>query len=271
MSDAERRRVSGGFRLPPGRLGMVVALPAEARAVLGRQRWQPCGEMAVCRSLQAGGREILWVRSGLGSERALRAASWLLAEGVDALGILGVSGGLSPDLVPGQLVLADSVADADGKCWPVPADFGERLRELLTRAGHAVRYGSVLTSPAPLLTATEKAAWFQRSGALAVDMESAAVACAANRAGRPFFALRAICDSASRRVPAELSQWVDGQGRPRLPTLLKDLIRRPALIADLWRMQGDFACALRALEQGWHALATYLTGREEYGEGDKRR
>lgn len=257
-----------GGRWSPQRLGMVVALPAEARAVLGRQRWQQQGEMAVCRSFGPAGRETLWVRSGLGPERAARAASWLLAEGADALGILGVSGGLAPELASGRLVLADSVTDADGQRWAVPADFAGPLRATLTRAGLAVRCGRVLTTAAPLLDPSEKAAWLRRSGALAVDMESAAVAGAASRAGRPFFMLRAICDSASRRVPAELMQWVDGQGRTKPLVVVKNLFCRPALIADLWRMQADFASALRGLRQGWHALAAYLDGRENYGKND---
>jgi adenosylhomocysteine nucleosidase len=247
---------------------MVVALPAEARAVLGRQRWRQDGTMAFCRREGVAGRDILWACSGLGPERAARAAARLLAEGVEALGIVGVSGGLSPTLARGQLVLAESVTDAAQGCWPVPRDFLDKLRKALMRAGLALRCGSVLTTPAPLLTSSEKASWFRRSDALAVDMESAAVACAAHQAGRPFFVLRAICDPASRCVPANLLQWVDEQGRARPLALLKDLFRRPALMADMWRVQGDFNCALRALEEGWRVLARHFYGRENYVESD---
>lgn len=224
--------------------GMVVALPAEARAMLGRCRWTRQGEFHVTRAPGLGGADAVWVRSGLGAERAAAAAALLLEQGVTHLGVAGVSGGLAPDMASGQLVLASEVMDETGRRWPADRPL---LADLAAGYGGGIRVGPVLTAEAPVLTAAAKARRYASLQALAVDMESAAVAKAAAAAGRPFFALRAICDSASCTVPESLFDLVDEAGRPRFVRLAATLARHPALLADLWRMQRDFGHALRAL------------------------
>jgi hypothetical protein len=67
-----------------------------------------------------------------------------------------------------------------------------------------------------------KRALFDRTKALAVDMETAAVARAANQSGLPFFAFRIICDPANVSVPEALFRCVDEKGKPRLPTFWAD-------------------------------------------------
>lgn len=230
------------------RPGMVVALPAEARALLGKGRWLQHGDLAVREAPGFPAGQALWVRCGIGPRRAEKAASFLIEKGVTHLGIAGVSGGLSTDLDSGQLVVATEVVDTDGRSWPV----SEELTALLsTRLGELGRPGATLTSGEPLLSVGQKAHWQRRSRALAVDMESAAVARVAASAGRPFFVLRAICDDACRSVPAALFDLVDDSGRPRVVKLLTTLTRQPSLLAPLLRMQGDFSRALTALRHGW--------------------
>ncbi len=230
------------------RLGMVVALPSEARAMLGRRRWSRHGELALCSSAGPTGDNTLWVRCGMGFERAAEAAAFLIGQGVTHLGVAGVSGGLAPDLTSGQLVLASEVADEDDKRWPVDPSL---YRALACCLGSEVRCGSILTTAAPLLTVAQKAHQFEQGKALAVDMESAAVASVAAACGKPFFAIRAICDESMRSVPAALFDLVDDLGRPRLARLVALLFHKPSLIPALLRMQGDFGRALRALRGGW--------------------
>ncbi len=249
---------------PSIRLGMVVALPSEARAMLGKRQWLHSGDLAQC---SCGGSEdvnILWVRCGVGTEKASRAAAFLVEQGVTHLGIAGVSGGLDPDLGSGQLVLASEIVDEGGKRWQVAPAF----KRIMTACfGRKIRNGSILTTAAPLLTDVQKKLWFERTKALAVDMESAAVAQVASAAGLPFFALRAICDEAARSVPAALFDLVDDMGRPRPIKLIGSLIKQPSLIPVLMRMQGDFSRALRALRYGWqvccHLKPVDFNGGEE--------
>ncbi|MGE4544841.1 MAG: hypothetical protein AB7D06_12110 [Pedobacter sp.] len=255
--------ISGCQQNTSFRPGMVVALPSEAKAMLGRRRWLMHGDLAQC---TCGGPEdvkILWVRCGMGPEKAARAAALLIEQGVTHLGIAGVSGGLDPDLGSGQLVLASEVVDEDGKSWPVDPSF---QRTLTACFGREIRSGSILTTAEPLLNVAQKKLWFERTKALAVDMESAAVAQMASAAGLPFFALRAICDEATRSVPAALFDLVDDLGRPRLLKLIGSLLMQPSLLPVLIRMQGDFSRALRALRYGWQVCCRLKPGHFDEGE-----
>jgi len=233
------------------RLGMVVALPAEAQAMLGRRSWTRLGDLAVCTARGPAGIETLWVRCGVGCERSAKAAAYLIEQGVTHLGIAGVSGGLAPELVSGDLVLASEVVDAGGQCWKADSVWQTALIGTL---GDQFHTGRILTTAGALLAVEQKAFWYERSGALAVDMESAAVARLAAAAGKPFFVLRAVCDSAARTVPELLFALVDDFGRPRVGKLMATLVRHPFCVPALLNMQKDFGRALRGLARGWQAL-----------------
>lgn len=240
--------ISDSLRTDSFRAGMVVALPGEAKAMLGRRQWSRHGDLDLCRSEGPVHGDTLWVRCGMGPERAAKAAAFLIEQGVTHLGIAGVSGGLDPDLSSGRLVLASEVIDEGGKRWPVDLSLHQALNACF---GRGICSGAILTTAAPLLTTAQKALWFERCKALAVDMESAAVARVAAASGRPFFAIRAICDEATRSVPAALFEMVDELGRPRPVKLIGSLLRQPSLVPVLIRMQGDFGRALQALRYGW--------------------
>ena len=88
-------------------IGLVIAFPAEARALFGRGSWQR-REGRVFRHLNLNrDTGLLIVRSGLGRVAASNAAAWLVKKGVAALSVLGVSGGLDPSLASGDVVLVD--------------------------------------------------------------------------------------------------------------------------------------------------------------------
>ena len=248
------------------RLGMVVALPGEAKAMLGRCQWSSHGELELYSSGGLASGNTLWVRCGMGPERAAKAGAYLIEHGVTHLGIAGVSGGLDPDLRSGQLVLASEVVDEDGNRWPVDPSFH---RALTACFGSEIRTGGILTTASPLLTSAQKALRFERCKALAVDMESAAVARVAASSGRPFFAIRAICDEANRSVPAALFDLVDELGRPRLLKLIGSLLHQPTLLPVLMRMQADFDRALRALRCGWQVCCRLNP--VHYEEGEERK
>jgi len=238
-------------------IGLVVALTAEARALIGRGRWQQT-EGHLFRRFRLNDRtSLVVVRSGLGMENAFLASQWLIAEGVVALGVLGVSGGLDPELEPGDLVLADSVIQERGNtCKPV-WEGDPRFVEIAYAAliaGEIPAYrGAIITVQKPVLSARNKQALFTKTDALAADMESAAVAHVANKASLPFFALRTVCDAAARSVPKEIFDCLNPAGNVRLLHLFRMLLLMPPLISDLLRMKRDFAVALATLGRAWHA------------------
>ncbi len=237
-------------------IGLVVALPAEARSLIGRGRWQQAEGHLFRRSRLNNSTRLVIVRSGLGMENAFLASQWLVAEGVVALGVSGVSGGLDPGLEPGDLVLADSVIkESDNtyqQVWEANSKFVEiAYAALIDREIPAYR-GAIITAQKPVLSARNKQALFTKTNALAADMETAAVATVANNAGLPFFALRTVCDVATRTVPREIFDCLNQAGHVRLFHLFRMLLLKPPLVSDLLRSKRDFAVALATLGRAWH-------------------
>jgi hypothetical protein len=132
----------------------------------------------------------------------------MVAAGATRLLSFGLAGGLDPTLAPGTLVLASDVI-CDGVWLPTDA----RWRGSFAATDWV--QGPLLAADAPLLDRHAKLAAFAATGAVAVDMESGAVARVAAQAGLPFVAVRAVADPAWRSVPERLVRAVDGQGRIR--------------------------------------------------------
>jgi len=237
-------------------IGLVVALPAEARALIGRGRWQHAEGHLFRRSRLNNRTHLIVVRSGLGLKNAFLASQWLIAEGVAALGASGVSGGLDPKLEPGDLVLADSVIqESDNtyqQVWKENSKFVEIVYAVLIDREIPAYRGAMITTQKPVLSARNKQALFTKTNAVAADMESAAVATVASNTGLPFFALRTMCDAAARTVPREIFDCLNQAGHVRLLHLFRMLLIRPALVSDLLRTRKDFNAALATLRRAWH-------------------
>ena len=172
------------------------------------------------------------------AEGAAAASQRLVERGVGGLVSFGLAGGLDPALVPGTVLVPTAVL-LDAERWD--ADNG--LRRLLGGATPEALYGG----GEAVATAAAKAALFARTGAVAVDLESAAVARTARRHGLPFAALRAVCDGAGRGLPRAALVALDGAGRIVGLRVAWAAASRPWEVPDLVRLGGDAARARHAL------------------------
>ena len=219
MSDAVAERA---FSAP---IGVVVGLEAEAR--LARRLGVP---------VEIGGGH---------AEGALAAASRLVARGVSGLVSFGLAGGLDPALAPGA-ILVPPVVLLETDCWnadpALMAQLGGPSSGTLYGGGHIVA------------TAAAKAALHARTGAVAVDLESAAVAQVARRHGLPFAALRAVCDPASRDLPQAAVMALDATGQIGAWRVGSAIMARPWQIPALIRLASDAARARHMLVTRVRAL-----------------
>lgn len=169
----------------------------------------------------------------------------------------GLAGGLDPALPAGSLVIASAVVGPDGTAHPVDPAWRNRLASRLgERWGERwlIAAGPIAGSVAAVGDPREKRALLVRAGAVAVDMESLAVAEVARAHALPLLVVRAIADPATRRVPAWLDGAINPAGRPRVAAVLAGLAAHPGDIAALCRLGADARRGMAALS-GVAALA----------------
>lgn len=177
--------------------------------------------------------------SGAVSERAAAGADRLAGRGATCLASFGLAGGLDAGLRPGDLVLATAVVTADGGDRSADAGVIRLLTEAAARLGLALRHGKIAGSDHALTTALAKQALYAASGAVAVDMESHAVAAVAARHGLPFVVVRAIADPAARALPPPALVGLGPEGETRPLAVALALLNAPYHLPALLKLAAD--------------------------------
>ncbi|CAA7620137.1 nucleoside phosphorylase [Magnetospirillum sp. SS-4] len=203
------------------RIGIVVGMKSEAALL-------PPGSRVAC----AGGIPA----------RAEALARRMADEGAEALASIGIAGGLDPSLSPGAVIVAAGVETADA-VFETDAAWTGRLLALLPQARHGLVAGADTVAASP----ADKAALFGRRGALAVDMESGAVAKVAAERRLPFAVIRSVADPYDRSLPPSAMAGLDEDGSTRLLAVMAGLLRRPGDLGGLIRVGLDSGKALSAL------------------------
>lgn len=218
-------------------VGVVAALDAEART-LGRTVRRPDG----LASLGEGG---LLAVSGIGGALAGAAARALIDAGATALMSFGLAGGLDPALRAGSVILPREVISRDGARFATSTEWRERL-SLGIANRRSVAAGTLLSSSTAIGDIADKARAFRETGAVAVDMESLAVAEVAAALGLPFIAVRVIVDTAGDVLPRAVMAASRG-GPLSLPRLIGGLAAAPLDLPALIRLSRRYRTAMRSL------------------------
>ncbi len=224
-------------------IALVTALRLETRAVLAAlsapRRVRPASRPTW--TGRAGDHDVVVVQGGVGLVAAAAAAAALPADAA-LVGSIGVAGALAPDLLPGDLVVPDAIVwDDDAGSLARYAVAAPTVATLLATLAPAfarpIRAGTLLSSPVVVAGTDAKRAARERCGAVAVDMEAAALAAHASARGVPFFALRAVLDPADlslERLPPNLdASWAARARLATMPTVwpLLGALRRHAATA----------------------------------------
>lgn len=191
------------------------------------------------------------VCAGASHARAAVLARQLVDAGVEALLSFGIAGALDPALASGTLIVAKAVVTDDGGRYDCDRDWQEALRGALAETQEACRHGMVAGSSRLCRDPSDKRDLFARTGCLAVDMESGAVAAIAAEAGLPFLAVRALADRAQDALPPLVEEAVKPDGMPALRRVFLSLLRQPSQVPAMLRLarQSERALArLRRLE-----------------------
>jgi len=228
--------------------GIVAALTAEARTLLPVQpaRVSAVGGSAI-HILRNGD---LLIISGMGSAAATQAARTLVAAGARALLSFGLAGALDPALAAGAVLLPAAVTDGAGTVHAAYDPWRERLAALQLAHGNTqalIVEGALLSVAEPLTTAQGKSQARARTGAVAVDMESFAIAQVAADQGVKFAVARVVVDTAADSLPGVVLQATDVRGEVDYRRLASGLLRRPPELLALLRLAQRYRVAMRSL------------------------
>jgi adenosylhomocysteine nucleosidase len=224
---------------------------APARAALGSVQRGRRGSFERETGL-AGGVEVHLVKTGLGPDSAFAAADALLAEvAVDAVVSTGYAGALGPagagEVILGTEVLNWTKEHAQARFCADPALMAI-AREAVGPARVAWSQGVVVTVENVVWRAAEKHTLGKVSGAIAVDMEGAAIAQAAAAGSVPFLSVRAVSDRADEDLPMDFNCWFTPWGRVRG---IAQVLACPLILRSVLQLR-------RQAEQGSRALAQFF-------------
>jgi len=190
--------------------------------------------------------EIVAVQTGIGIRAAARSVERVLdSAAIEHVVVVGVAGGIGASVTIGDLVVPELVIDLATGAQFRPARFGDTPPR-----------GTLLTSDG-LLTDSAAFARFDREGAIAIDMETSAVAAACERRKCPWSVFRGISDHTD---DGSIDQAVFGltgpDGDAKLGAVARFVLTQPWRIPQLARLARGLklatnaaaAAAMRALE-----------------------
>jgi adenosylhomocysteine nucleosidase len=219
--------------------GIVVALPEELSTLTSKKIDKGC-----CVFITD---NIVLAYSGAGADNARTASELLIAQGATRLISWGCAAALSETLKPGDLVLPDTLIDAEGNHLDIHADWLVFAKNLLS-ASLKTYTGSLVESLSIVATAKDKKHLHTQTGAIALDMESIAIAKVARRHNLPFLAIRAIADPVNMDLPKAINHSLNNEGDIMLGKLLSFIALHPAELPGLIKLGLHFNNAKNTLK-----------------------
>jgi adenosylhomocysteine nucleosidase len=168
----------------------------------------------------------MWIANGPGT----RLVEEALKNRTQVSGIIstGFCGGLDPALTIGDIVV-DSGATLPRKYPPT------------------ARLGKILSSDRVAVTSVEKLSLHHQTGAMAVEIEAAAIARKASEWGVPFYSIRAVSDAADVDMPLDFNLYRDADGRFSLGRIAVAAARSFTAIPALLRLNRHCQMAAESL------------------------
>lgn len=220
--------------------GIVVALPEEL-ATLTTKRIDKGHCVFIADRL-------LLAYSGTGAHNARAAAELLVGKGATQLLSWGCAGAINPSLKPGDVVLPKELVDVDDVSLPVDPQWHRHASQLLAATGR-LHTGKLAETATIISTSREKSHLQSFTKAIAVDMESAAIAKVAAKRHLPFLSIRAIVDPANLDLPRAIAYADNGEGEIVMSRLLLFVATHPTELPRLICLGFYFNAAKSALKR----------------------
>jgi len=186
-----------------------------------------------------GGALAIALMGGIGTAAVTRTTERAL-DAFDAghVVVVGIAGGVRPDLAIGTVVVPAAVIDRATGAEYRPAPLGD-----------VAPAGKILTGD-ELITDPDQLAGLDGEGVVALDMETTAVAAICERHGIPWSVFRAISDRATDGLlDGSVAGLARPDGTPNLPAALRYIVSHPGRLPKLARLARDSGVAARAAAQ----------------------
>lgn len=202
---------------------------------------------------------VLVLETGIGARLADKALDWVLQ--APSLGGVpyrprvvisaGFSGALQADLGCGAVVLATEIVDEQGSRWPTtwPGKLPPGQWQPPLHSGRILCTAQLEGEP------HRKRLLGNKHDALALDMETAAIARRCSKLAIPFGAVRAISDDVDTRLAPNLVSLLSAN-RVSALALGRVLLGSPRLAGDLWRLAKQTRHAAQQLKLALGELLT---------------
>ena len=189
------------------------------------------------RRVRMGSHELLLVANGAGVKRAAAAAQQGIdAFRPDAIASIGYCGALDPALALADIVVATEVAGEDSHYPALPLENSRRHTRGVVRT-----YSHVAQT-------LQERCELRSSGAVAVDMEAAAVARCGKIHALPFYCVKVVTDLADEPMANDFNKALRDDGHFDTIILLTGMLRRPfARLPELVRLRSRAVRAAIAL------------------------
>lgn len=223
------------------RIGIIAAMPKEAYCLERK--------ILFLRKPVEIEKNIFVCISGVGEENALLSAKKLYDNcNVNALISWGVAGSINSIVKPGDLIIAKEIIGDNIKFMITQKWLNEIVRYLEKKSIHV--HVSKLTSTTNICsTITAKKNLSKATAALAVDMESAAIASFSQKNNIDFLAIRSIADDHNTNIPAVICNHTDEYGQPALLQFIFSCLKNPSQIYTLIKIGVCYKKALNTLKK----------------------
>jgi len=227
-------------------VAVIMALGIEAGPLVDRMRGvvKTQGEGFTAHVGKLAEQQVIVAVSGPGGAAARRAIGAVhRGHAPDWIVSAGLAGGLNETVKRGDMVIPNRLLATDGSSLTV--DF--RLEPMPHQ-----HVGPLLTVDKVVRTSEEKHRLGQQFAALAVDMETRAVAEFCREHKQRFLAVRVVGDEVNDRLPDDIEHLMRQKTLAgRAGAVAGAVFRRPSSVKDMWRLKTD---ALSAADR----LADYL-------------
>jgi adenosylhomocysteine nucleosidase len=210
-----------------------------------------------------GSAQLTVALTGVGARQAALNSSQIMRGEFDAFDCWissGLAGGLQSNYAIGEVLAARSVfseaVPADGTSRLIQcsgalvsfaADSGAKIVEQFYSADHVIS------------TAREKRALSAKADA--VEMESFEILRAAQSAGVPAVAIRAISDTLDQDLPIDMAEILTDEGQVSIPRVLGQVALKPQSLPGLVRLGKNSRAATQSLSRFLDAYITALANR----------